>query len=90
MKLNLDMAGVARPVLSVGKAVGNQVGANVFPFCTIDENKNTQYYATQVSVSDPVEDEKWFACVQYHHSMGVTGKDPKSGETINEIGRAHV
>ena len=68
---------------SVGKAVGNQVGANVFPFCTIDENKNTQYYATQVSVSDPVEDEKWFACVQYHHSMGVTGKDPKSGETIN-------
>lgn len=68
---------------AVGKATGSQIGANVYPMCTIDANGNTQYYATSVNVSDPVEDEKWFACVQYHHSMGVTGKDPKSGEQIN-------
>ncbi len=72
-----DVAGVS------GKALGSAVGVNVYPWCFIDQYGNTQYYATKVDVSDRVAEEDWFACVQYHHSMGVTGTDPKSGETIN-------
>ena len=62
---------------------GKNVGVNVFPWLSIDANGNTQYYATNVSVSDKVAEEKQFACVQYHHTMGVTGADPKNNETIN-------
>ena len=68
---------------AMGKALGSKVGVNVFPWCSIDANGNTQYYAEQVNVSDRVDEDDWFACVQYHHSMGVTGTDPKTGETIN-------
>jgi MoCo/4Fe-4S cofactor protein with predicted Tat translocation signal len=62
---------------------GKNVGVNVFPWLSIDANGNTQYYATNASVSDKVAEEKQFACVQYHHTMGVTGADPKNNETIN-------
>lgn len=76
--------GYGREVAGVsGKALGSAVGVNVYPWCFIDQYGNTQYYATKVDVSDRVAEEDWFACVQYHHSMGVTGTDPKSGETIN-------
>jgi MoCo/4Fe-4S cofactor protein with predicted Tat translocation signal len=66
----------------VGQA-GKNVGINVYPWLTIDADGNTQYYATTVSVSDRVDEEKGFACVQYHHTMGVTGTDPKTNEQIN-------
>lgn len=67
----------------MGKALGNEVGINVYPWLSVDEQGNTQYYATNTKVSDPVAKEDLFACVQYHHAMGVTGKDPKTGETLN-------
>lgn len=67
----------------MGKALGNRVGANVFPMLTIDGNGNTQYYATDAAVSEKKATENEFACVQYHHTMGVTGTDPKTDEEIN-------
>jgi molybdopterin-containing oxidoreductase family iron-sulfur binding subunit len=67
----------------MGKALGNHVGINVYPWLSVDEQGNTQYYAVNAKVSDPVDKEDLFACVQYHHAMGVTGKDPKTGETLN-------
>lgn len=67
----------------MGKALGNNVGINVYPWLSVDEQGNTQYYATKTKVSDPVDKEDLFACVQYHHAMGVTGKDPRTGETLN-------
>lgn len=63
---------------SVGRALGNKVGANVFPWLSIDEDLNTQYYAIAPAVSDKVATEEDFACVQYHHTMGVTEKNGKT------------
>lgn len=68
---------------SVAGPTGKMVGKNVFPWLSLDENGNTRYYATNVSISDKVGTEQEFACVQYHHSMGVKDVDPKTGEVIN-------
>lgn len=65
-----------------GKALGNNVGINVFPWLTLDANGNTQYYASDVAVSDKSGKED-FACVQYHHTMGVTTKD-ENGEVVKD------
>ncbi len=62
----------------VGRALGNKVGANVYPWLTIDADGNTQYYAVNPSVSDKIATEEDFACVQYHHTMGVTEKNGKT------------
>ena len=67
----------------LGLALGNKVGVNVYPWLSVDEYGNTQYYATEVNISDKVAAEKEFACVQYHHSMGLKGMDPDSGQEIN-------
>lgn len=65
----------------VGRAVGDKVGINTYPWLSIDGNGNTQYYAATVSVSKSKKVEQEFACVQYHHTMGVTARD-ENGETI--------
>lgn len=65
----------------MGRALGENVGINVYPWLTVDADGNTQYYATDVAVSGRIEKELEFACVQYHHTMGVTAKND-SGETI--------
>ncbi len=65
------------------RALGERVGVNVYPWLPVDDNGYTQYYLVNPSVSDKVETEELFACVQYHHTMGVTGEDPDTGETIN-------
>ena len=65
----------------VGRAIGNEVGINVYPWLSIDGNGNTQYYATSATVSESKEVEQEFACVQYHHTMGVTMRD-ESGNTV--------
>ena len=67
----------------MGLALGDRVGVNVFPWLSLDANGNTQYYAEVAGVSDKVGVEDEFACVQYHHSMGLKGVDPDTGETIN-------
>jgi molybdopterin-containing oxidoreductase family iron-sulfur binding subunit len=67
----------------MGKALGQNVGTDVFPWLSLDENGNTQYYATNVAVTGKVGEDKEFACVQYHHTMGVKDTDPKTGKEIN-------
>ncbi|MCB0635791.1 MAG: 4Fe-4S dicluster domain-containing protein, partial [Lewinella sp.] len=67
----------------MGKALGNEVGVNVYPWMSVDADGNTQYYATNVTVSDKVATEDEFACVQYHHTMGVTARD-ESGEVVRD------
>jgi MoCo/4Fe-4S cofactor protein with predicted Tat translocation signal len=67
----------------MGKALGNGVGTNTYPWISRDENGNVRYYAAVESVSDKVGVDDEFACVQYHHSMGLTSVDPNSGEEIN-------
>ncbi|MCO6475535.1 MAG: TAT-variant-translocated molybdopterin oxidoreductase [Phaeodactylibacter sp.] len=67
----------------MGRALGNNVGTNVYPWLTLDDNGNVQYYATVERVSEPVGVDDEFACVQYHHAMGLKAEDPDSGNVIN-------
>lgn len=65
----------------MGKALGNEVGINAYPWLSIDANGHTQYYAAVSNVT-PTGDTEMLACVQYHHTMGVQGEN-NSGTTIN-------
>lgn len=62
---------------------GLNVGVNVNPWLKTDADGLTQYYADGVSVSGKKGEEDYFSCVQYHHTMGVTGEDKKTGTVIN-------
>ena len=65
----------------MGRALGQGVGVDVFPWLDYDEYGNVKYYATGVNVSGRVGKDKEFACVQYHHTMGVTARD-ENGEVV--------
>ncbi len=78
-----------------GRALGNEIGVNVYPWLTTDENGYVQYYVTGVEVSGRVETEEEFASVQYHHTMGLTKRDDsgamiyyntRTGDTENIAG----
>ncbi len=60
-------------------SAGTGVGQNLFPLCTINKDGLTQYWASCEVTKDGVDRE--FACVQYHHTMGVKGD--VEGERIN-------
>jgi molybdopterin-containing oxidoreductase family iron-sulfur binding subunit len=64
---------------------GLNVGVNVNPFLKTDSDGLVQYYAQGVTVSGKKGEEQYFSCVQYHHTMGVTGEDKKTG-TVCEPG----
>ena len=66
----------------VGKA-GKETGINVYPWLSMEKGGNVQYYTTAAEISDRAGKDKEFACVQYHHTMGVQAVDPDSNETIN-------
>ncbi len=56
---------------------GQGVGKNVYPWMTMNKDGLTQYFNANVQVSGKVGVDKEFACVQYHHSMGLTSGDDK-------------
>ncbi len=63
-------------------STGQNTGVNLYPMLSINSDGLTQYWAEVSSVEKAgVEDE--FACVQYHHTMGVTGTLEGSEEVIN-------
>ena len=62
---------------------GRDTGVNVFPWLSMDSDGNTQYHAAVASISESIDVDKEFACVQYHHTMGVKGIDEATGEVIN-------
>ncbi|MEL6863171.1 MAG: TAT-variant-translocated molybdopterin oxidoreductase [Bacteroidota bacterium] len=81
--------GYGREVVGKKKrALGESVGVDVFPWISVDANGNTRYYATDVELSDIVGVEEEFACVQYHHTMGVTSVDETTNEEYNVDERA--
>jgi molybdopterin-containing oxidoreductase family iron-sulfur binding subunit len=61
---------------------GQNVGNNVYPWCSIDANGNTQYYASVGDVSGKTGEDE-LACVQYHHTMGVKGEAEGYDEKVN-------
>ncbi len=64
-----------------GQEMGSDIGVNVYPWLSIDDNGNTQYYASVANVRK-TGDTELLPSVQYHHTMGVEGEN-KKGETIN-------
>jgi len=62
---------------------GTNVGVNVNPWIGTDADGLVQYHASGVTVSGKQGEEDYFSCVQYHHTMGVTGEDSQSKEVIN-------
>lgn len=82
-----QMNGTVATALGFGRAVvgatGKNTGNNVFPWMSVDADGNTQYYAAVSNISDSVEVDELFACVQYHHTMGVKGIDAATNEEIN-------
>lgn len=66
-----------------GGRVANGVGVDVMPWLQLSDEGYFQYYAEDVALSKKVAEEEEFACVQYHHTMGVKGTDKATGEDIN-------
>ncbi len=58
------------------------IGVNVNPFVHPNLRK-FQYLNFEVSIGKKVGKVDDFACVQYHHTIGVEGQDKETGETIN-------
>jgi molybdopterin-containing oxidoreductase family iron-sulfur binding subunit len=74
--------GYGRSITGVsGRAIGHEVGIDVYPWLPVDDAGYVQYYADQAEVSGRVAVEEEFASVQYHHSMGLTTKD-ESGAMV--------
>ncbi|MBP7273593.1 MAG: TAT-variant-translocated molybdopterin oxidoreductase [Saprospiraceae bacterium] len=61
---------------------GQDVGKNINSWISVNNNGTAQYFG-DATVSNKTGVEKDFACVQKHHTIGVTGKLNGSKETIN-------
>lgn len=68
---------------SVTGRAGSGVGVNVTPWMKTDADGMVQYWAPGVTVSGKKGEEDYFSCVQYHHTMGVTGEDSETKQIIN-------
>ncbi len=83
-----QMNGTASIPLGYGRTqsgvCGTGIGTDVFPFMKLDQNGLIQYHSAEVEISDSLGDiEKHFACVQHHHTLGVTAIEKSSGNMIN-------
>ncbi len=59
----------------------NNVGTNIQTAITSNSAGLPQYFASNVKMSAKAGHDDWFACVQHHHTMGVTALD--NGKQIN-------
>ena len=57
-------------------------GVDVNPLLSV-ENGYTQYYGKNVTVSGKVSEDKHYACVQHHHTLGVQAEGVEEGKVIN-------
>lgn len=79
-----QMPGTVAIALGGGRTSGGcgvGYGVNVNPWQSV-EGGLIQYFAKDAKVSGKVGEDKYFACVQHHHTMGVAGVNNK-GETVN-------
>lgn len=77
--------GTVAIALGGGREIGGcgvGYGVNVNPWLPMDGGM-IQYFAKDAKVSEKVGEDKHYACVQHHHTMGLAAKDEKSGNTIN-------
>ncbi len=64
-------------------AAGKNIGTNINAWFSNDADGNTQYSATDVKMTGRTGTDDIFACVQYHHTMGVTGMDKEVNKVVN-------
>lgn len=81
------MPGTVALALGYGREEGSfatkGIGVNINDVLG-DSDGLTQYYSSSVSVSHKKGKEgEHFSCVQYHHTMGVTAPNKKTGEIFN-------
>ena len=79
-----QMEGTAAIGLGYGRekaGLCNNVGTNVQAAITSNADGLPQYFATNAKMSAKTGHDDWFACVQHHHTMGVTALD--NGKQIN-------
>ena len=81
-----QMPGTVALALGYGRTdagnTGSNVGQNVNDCITAGAN-GPQLFNANVTVSGKIGRVDEFACVQYHHTIGVKGVDSKTGEVIN-------
>jgi Fe-S-cluster-containing dehydrogenase component len=84
-----QMEGTCAIALNYGRDAagycGTKVGTNVQPALAINANGLTQYFAP-AKISTKTGEDKEFATVQYHHTMGVTSSQAgaKKDENVDE------
>ncbi len=64
---------------------GKKIGSDTFPYCSLDKNGNTQYYAAGVEVSNIVEKVSAIPLVQYFNTMGLTSGQKKDFNVDEDI-----
>ncbi len=80
-----QMEGTATVQLGWGRknaGAGSDYGSDLYPSLKVNAAGNTQYDATG-EISNKIGREKNFACVQLHHTMGITGMGTEEGKIIN-------
>lgn len=87
-----QMKGTVALALGYGRSevgfAGKGIGQNAYPTLTINADGLTQYFSTEVKLSGKVGEDADFACVQFHHSMGL--KDKKTGINADERALASI
>jgi len=81
-----QMQGTLGLALGYGRMQAGKVGTGIGVNANVLLSQNnglTQYFAEGISVSDKKGVDKDFACVQYHHTIGVTAVDPETNEKFN-------
>ena len=81
-----QMPGTVSIALGGGRTAGGcgvGYGVNVNPWLPV-EGGLIQYFAKDARVSDKVGEDKYFACVQHHHTMGVQATDTATKEKTKQ------
>ncbi|HRD08587.1 MAG TPA: 4Fe-4S ferredoxin, partial [Saprospiraceae bacterium] len=81
-----QMPGTVALALGYGRTEAGNCGTNIgvnTNACVSRDGGYPKYYSDKVEVSNKQGKEKEFACVQYHHTYGVTAKETSTGQTIN-------
>ncbi len=60
---------------TVDGAVGVNTGTNIYNALKVSKSGTTQYFATGATLSNRKGEDHDFACVQHHHTMGLTTKE---------------
>lgn len=83
-----QMPGTTSVALGYGRTnagvCGTGIGTNFYPSLVVSSDGFIQYFATSVELGKSTGNiEKNFACVQHHHTLGVTAIEKSSGNKIN-------